>query len=320
MRVRSNGALSIHWGQHVSGSALRVASIPFRPAPGDTAGSVAAIDRLAAQAADEHIRLLVFPELCMVASHDAQVLRRRELEALAEPLDGPSISAVVDIAARTGVAVGVGFIERADGGRFFNSYVVCMPDGLRHCHRKLYADGPEPFEQGDCFTVFDTPWGWRAAILTGADNELVENVRAAAVLGAAVLISPHRRCCTDDQTRLSRSLAARAQENGIFVVFCGVFDEGQETQAGCSMSFDPDGTMVFPGAETPGAMRFSDLDLTRVAHSEGQRGLKARRPELYGLLAESPANEPAPRHVGIASKRSIALAFAIVTRRRSAGW
>ena len=304
----------------MSGSAFRVASMPFRPAPGGAAASVAAIDRLAAQAADEHIRLLVFPELCLVASHDAPVLRRRELEALAEPLDGPSISAVVDIAVRSGVAVGVGFIERAGDGRCFNSYVVCMPDGLRHCHRKLYMDGPELFEQGDCFTVFDTPWGGRAAILTGADNDLVENVRAAAVLGAAVLISPHRRRGSDDQTRRSRSLAARAQENGIFVVFSGVFDHGQDTQADCAMCFGPDGAMVFPGADTSSAMRFSDLDLTHVPHSEGQRGLKARRPELYGLLAESSANEPAPRHVGIASRRSTALAFAIVTRRRSAGW
>ena len=37
------------------------------------------------------------------------------------------------------MTIGAGLVERADDGRLYNSYVVAMPDGSGHAHRKLHA-------------------------------------------------------------------------------------------------------------------------------------------------------------------------------------
>ncbi|QQC67824.1 nitrilase-related carbon-nitrogen hydrolase [Paraburkholderia ginsengisoli] len=172
---------------------LRVATIPLVSLRDEISRNVTLVTDWLALAAREQIGLAVFPECCLVGGADLATLTRRELEALAEQRDGPAISAVADAVARTGVAAGVGLIERAQDGRLFNSYVICMPDGQRHCHRKLYAFEHPRIGCGDRFTVFDTAWGVRIGILIGADNYLIENVRMIALMGATLLVAPHRR-------------------------------------------------------------------------------------------------------------------------------
>ena len=51
---------------------------------------------------------------------------------------------------------------------------------------------------GDSYTVFETPWGPKIGVLICWDNNLVENVRATALLGADILIAPHQ---TGEPTR-----------------------------------------------------------------------------------------------------------------------
>ncbi|WP_429270179.1 nitrilase-related carbon-nitrogen hydrolase [Paraburkholderia sp. EB58] len=175
---------------------LRVASIPLRSRRGEAMQNVAHIAQWLALSAREAIGLVVFPETCLAGYGSLVKLHRDELEALAEPLDGPSLGAVADAVERTGVGAGVGLIERAPDGRLFNSYVVCMPGGIRHCHRKLHAFEHRRIVSGDRFTVFDTVWGVRIGVLIGGDAYLVENVRMTALMGATLLVVPHRSYAT----------------------------------------------------------------------------------------------------------------------------
>ncbi|WP_306461126.1 nitrilase-related carbon-nitrogen hydrolase, partial [Enterobacter hormaechei] len=73
-------------------------------------------------------------------------------------------------------------------GRCYNAYAVCLPDGALHVHRKLHAFEHPALASGDRYTVFDTPWGVRVGVLICWDNNLVENARATALLGAEVLM------------------------------------------------------------------------------------------------------------------------------------
>jgi predicted amidohydrolase len=171
---------------------LRVASISLRSCRGEAAQNVMRIAHWLALAAREAIGLVVFPETCLAGYGSLAKLHRDELEALAEPLDGSSLSAVADAVERTGVAAGVGLIERAPDGRIFNSYVVCMPGGIRHYNRKLHAFEHRRIVSGDRFTVFDTVWGVRIGVLIGGDAYLIENVRITALMGATLLVAPHR--------------------------------------------------------------------------------------------------------------------------------
>ncbi|WP_168789501.1 nitrilase-related carbon-nitrogen hydrolase [Paraburkholderia aromaticivorans] len=306
---------------------LRVAAASLGSRPGDAPHNVARITDCLALAAEKDIGLVVFPETCIGGYGSMAKLHRAELDALAEPLDGPSIRAVADAVERSGVAAGVGFVERAADGRLFNSYVVCLPGGVRHCHRKLHAFEHRRISNGDRFTVFDTTWGVRVGILIGGDNYLVENMRMTALMGATLLIAPHRsdgaNRTGDSRTQpvamaqsLRRSLPARAGDNGMFVVFSEGGDvDDPEQSSGAGMIVDPCGR-VLAESSARDALISADLDRGLIDGSAGQQWLTARRPELYGLLTRSGhrAADFEPR--GVSSRGAIALSFAQVSRNR----
>ena len=83
-------------------------------------------------------------------------------------------------------------VERSEDGRLFNTYLVGMPDGSHARHRKLHCFISGHMDSGDEFTVFDTPHDVRLGVLICYDNNLVENVRINALMGAEVLMAPHQ--------------------------------------------------------------------------------------------------------------------------------
>src|SRR5476651_517165 len=256
---RSNGLFTGPFSQAVKdmASPFKIATVPLISLRGNASRNVANVSAWLADAALQEISLVVFPEASLAGYGDTLNLRRRDLVALAEPLDGRSINEVANAVERTGVAAGVGFIEREPDGRLFNSYVICMPGGARCCHRKLHMVEHPGIECGEQYTVLDTPWGVRIGILIGADNYLIENVRMTALMGATLLVAPHRTYGSDSNgdaalQRLSpgqrsgphvahgaaaaesasaaawlrRSLIARASDNGMFVVFSNGSEKG----------------------------------------------------------------------------------------------
>ena len=123
----------------MTSGALRVASVQFQHRAGDKAYNLARIAAFVAAARARQVRLVAFPEMCISGYWHVRNLDQAGLEALAEPLAGPSLAAVAALARQSGVAIGAGWLERADDGRLFNSYALCMPDGACPVHRKLHA-------------------------------------------------------------------------------------------------------------------------------------------------------------------------------------
>lgn len=305
---------------------FRAAVVQFEPAPDQPAANLATVDRLARQAVGDGARLIVFPEMCLLGYWHLRRHTAARLRELAEPADGPLVSQVVALAKELEAGIGVGFLEEADG-KLFNAYAVCLPDGTVHVHRKLHAFEHEEIASGSTYTVFETPWGFRAGVLICWDNNLVENVRITALLGATVLIAPHQTGGTNSRSPhgmkpiplevwtsgdraaieeafngpsgrgwLMRWLPARAHDNGMFVLFSnGVGRDDDELRTGNAMILDPYGRIV---AETPvpaEAIVVADLDLDLVPLATGRRWLRGRRPELYAPLAQRVGNELNPR-------------------------
>lgn len=306
---------------------LRIAAVPLVSCPGNAPHNVARIADCLALAARDDIALAVFPEICIGGYPSLAKLHRSALDALAEPLDGPSVNAVADAVERFGVAAGVGFIERAADGQLFNSYAVCLPGGARHCHRKLHAFEHRRISSGNRFTVFDTTWGVRVGILIGGDNCLVENMRMTALMGATLLLAPH---CGDGlnhagdrsiqpvsiEQAMRCRLPARAADNGMFVVFSQAVEAaGLERPGGAGMIVDPWGR-VLAESDAQDAPVAACLDIGLIEASAGRQWLSARRPELYGLLTRSGhrATDFEPRSV--ASRGGIPISFAQVSRDR----
>lgn len=309
---------------------LTCGAVQFRHSAGDKAYNFSVVERFVEEARAQGVKILAFPEMCLTGYWHATKLDRAGLEALAEPVpDGPSSQRLRALARASGLAIGAGLIERGDDGRLFNAYVVALPDGAVHRHRKIHAFESEHIAAGDRYTVFDTPWGLRAGVLICYDNNLVENARAVALLGADILIAPHQTGGCDSRSPhamgpidpalwarreadpeaieaefrgpkgrewLLRWLPARAHDNGYFILFSnGVGEDAGEVRTGNAMILDPYGRILAETWKAEDRLVVADLDLDLLPLCTGRRWIRGRRPELYGLLTERLGHELDPR-------------------------
>jgi predicted amidohydrolase len=311
---------------------IRAASVQFQPSPGDKRANLNKIQAFVERAAARQVHLIAFPEMCITGYWHVRNLSREEVERLAEPIpSGPSTALLLLLAREHGMTIGAGLIERAEDGALYNSYVVAMPDGQTACHRKLHAfEGPY-MASGDAYTVFDIPQGCRVGVLICYDNNIIENARMTALMGAEILLAPHQTGgCRSRSPRamgaidpalwerrgedpapietelrgpkgrgwLMRWLPSRAHDNGMFLIFSnGVGTDDDEVRTGNAMILDPYGEILVETCKADDDMVIADLDAKVLPTSSGQRWLKARRPELYGPLSVSTGREQDTRSV-----------------------
>lgn len=178
--------------------------------------------------------------------------------------EGAACRALRDAAARTGVHVCSGLVERA-GAHVFNAAVLIGPDGrvLLH-HRKIHEldIAVPPYVRGDRLGVADTPLG-RLGLLICADafapGESI--ARSLALMGAEVIVSPcawavppeHDQEIDPYGTRWRGCYGAVARDYGVWVA--GASNVGPITHGpwaghrciGCSLVVGPDGAPVVEG-------------------------------------------------------------------------
>lgn len=316
-------------------SALRVATVQFQHRPGDKEYNLACIDKFIERARTKQVQILVLPEMCITGYWHVTKLPDEDVRALSEPLaDSPSLRHLCARARETGMIIGAGLIEDGGDGHCYNTYVACMPDGTYHAHRKLHAFEHPVIRSGNQYTVFDTPWGVKAAILICWDNNLVENPRACALMGADIILAPHQTGGTCSRSPygmkpvpltlwkerdkhpealraafqgehgrgwLMRWLPARAHDNGVFYLFSnGVGQDDDEVRTGNAMVIDPYGRIVAESQAVEDDMVVADLDLTLLPLSTGRRWITGRRPELYQILTQRQGYERDARTVRFA--------------------
>jgi predicted amidohydrolase len=298
---------------------LRVASVQFESAAGDKDANFRKVESFVEQAAQQNVRLIVFPECCITGYWFIRNLSVEALAKMAEPIfDGPSSRRLAELARRFGMTIGAGLIEAGANGEFYNSYVIAMPDGRAQRHRKLHAFEHPSVRSGSEFTVFDIPDGFRVGVLICYDCNLIENVRLTALQGAEILIAPHQtggcrsknphlmgvieRRVWDERHKnseaierelrgekgrgwLMRWLPSRAHDNGVFLIFSnGVGVDDDEIRTGNAMILDPYGRILTETCKAGDDMVIADLDASLLADSTGGRWMRARRPRLYTPL------------------------------------
>jgi len=311
---------------------VRVAAVQMEHAAGDKAANLAKVGRFTQAAADLGCEAVIFPECCLTGYWFLRHLSREELVALAEPVPGgPSSEALVKLAGEHNMTVGAGLIEVDADQRLYNCYVVALPDGAVYKHRKIHAFVSEYLTSGSEYTVFDTPHGFRAGVLTCYDCNIGENVRITALMGADVLFAPHQtggcdspdphtmgmvdRALWDNREAdpeaveaelrggkgrgwLMRWLPTRAHDNGVFLIFSnGVGVDDNEIRTGNAMILDPYGRILAETCEAGDDMVVADLDASLREHNTGRRWIRTRRPELYGMLTQHTGIEQDTRTV-----------------------
>ncbi len=298
---------------------IRVAAAQFEIRDHDPAYNLSRVRDLTRRAVDLGAEIVSFHEGCIPGYTWIQRLTKEELLKVAEPVpDGPSIKELTKIAAEFGVVVMAGLFERDAEDKVYNCYVTVGPEGYVTKFRKLHPFVNPNLSPGNEYNVIEL-LGCKIGFLICYDNNLPENVRMTAMLGAEIIFMPHVTCCLPsvmpgrgtidrnlwenrhrDPVRirqefrgpkgrdwLMRWLPTRAYENGVYAVFTNPIGWDYDTvKPGLAMIFDPYGEVLVESHALDDDVVVGLLTPEKIQQSSGQRYLKARRPELYGKLVE----------------------------------
>lgn len=212
----------------------------------DKQANLRAIRDYAQNASQNGASMLFFPEYSMFCT---KMNRRSRNAQAAEPLSGPFVTALSQIAQEYGLWLAAGLYEQTDGLPH-NTVVVLDKDGvLRGVHRKTrlydafgYRESDE-CRAGDApFVPIDTPVG-RLGIITCFELRFPALAAAQRAAGADVLFVPAGWAVGANKVLHWRTLlCARAIENGMTVL--GADQYAPNRFIGHSAAFAPDGTTL----------------------------------------------------------------------------
>jgi N-carbamoylputrescine amidase len=221
-----------------------------------------------------------------------------------EPLDGPTVRAWQELAARVGGYIAGGICERHDQ-RLYNAAVLVGPAGTLLHYRKLHTFGHERgiFAPGDLgLPIARLPFG-TVGLCICYDLRFVETARILALRGAELICVPTAWVAGFDQRRWDRegfcpqARGAQLQANldQVYIACASQAGDAWEQQfLGSSVVCDPYGAVPLgplPADRDELAITTIDLDSARQAQSRGDliNPRADRRSDVYGLMLEGTA-------------------------------
>lgn len=219
-------------------------------------------------------RLVVFPELHLFGDGYPDQQRTEALQDSAQPLDGPLVRELQQVAGDHKVWLVPGSIcERGAHGQLFNTALVLSPEGkLAASYRKVFPWRPfEPYDPGDAFITVDLEGFGRAGLSICYDAWFPEVSRQLAWMGAEVILNVVKTTTEDREHELVLARAS-AITNQIFIVSVNC---AGPTGRGQSIIVDPEGNITHMlDGDTPGLL-YAQLDLAHVedVRTHGTAGL-----------------------------------------------
>jgi predicted amidohydrolase len=288
---------------------LKVAAAQMGPINEGTSREEA-VERMLAlldQAVAEGVRLVAFPEMALTPYFPKRI--RDDADQFFEAEVPPkALLPLLGRAAAAGVALTVGFCEKAEG-RAFNSALFADERGrLCGVYRKIHLPGtrvpdghaqvfePRYFAHGDTgYRVFDA-LGTRVGIAICQDRRYPETYRALALGGAEVILIGYNTPLAPLALDLNElSLRAGAYQNLVFVVGVakGGVEDGVELIGG-SQIVSPLGQVLARAAGTGDELVVARLELDQAQAARRRWNFLGRRqPQHYGpLLAPVTEREP----------------------------
>ncbi len=175
-----------------------------------------------------------------------------DLSAFAEPLDGPFVTAVEEVAADRSTTVVAGMFETSnDDARPFNTLV--LRGAAEADYRKIHLYDSFGYRESDRLLAGETSPvvvevdGWSLGLLTCYDLRFPEHARLLVEAGAEVLVVPSAWVAGERKVDHWRTLVrARAIENTVFVAAAA---QPGPRYSGHSMVVDPLGDVLAEAAD-----------------------------------------------------------------------
>lgn len=240
------------------------------------------VDRVAYEAKEAGVDLLVFPESLMTRYEQD----RGDFLAAAEPLDGAFCTSIDALAAKHGLWMVYTVNELNPEGQPFNTAVVVDDCGQKQgVYRKTHLFDTDFTRESDrmgrgneLFEPIETPFG-KIGLGICYDLRFPELARYEALRGADLILYP--AAWVDGKLKAHQwqtLLTARAIENEVFVAGVSRADAGY---IGQSCIVDPRGVVIAAGGleQCLVTARVDTKEVSRVRAS--MPTLNHRRPELY---------------------------------------
>lgn len=270
---------------------LTVAAVQFEPRIGDRASNLVAIERLVRRAADGGADIVVLPEL----ADSGYVFRDvAELASLAEQIpDGATARLLAALCRELSIHVVCGAAE-SDGEIFYNSAILCGPEGYLGKYRKLHLWNEENrhFAPGNLgLPVFDIGIG-KVGIAICYDGWFPEVFRQLALDGAELICIPTNwvpmpgsESQTDTMSNILTKAAAHS--NGVHIVCADrIGTERGQPFIGRSLIVGPEGwPLAGPASADSEEILLVQIDLSSAPRSRALNSfnhlLGDRRTDVY---------------------------------------
>lgn len=213
--------------------------------------------------AQPHSKLVVFPELHLFGDENPDLQRTEMLQASAEPLAGPRVKELKQLAKDLNIWLVPGSVcERGPEGQLFNTQLVLSPEGeLAGYYRKIFPWRPfEPYDPGDRFTTVDLPGIGRVGLNICYDAWYPEVSRQLAWMGADVILNVVKTTTPDRKQELILA-KANAIVNQVFMVSVNC---AGPTGQGKSIIVDPEGNTLIEATDEKPQLLSAELDLAAV--------------------------------------------------------
>jgi N-carbamoylputrescine amidase len=218
-----------------------------------------------------------------------------DVKDLAEPLDGPLVTAFQRKARELGIVTVLNFFEREREHTFDSSPVIDADGSFLGVTRMVHITEYACFHEQGYYTpgdkgapVYRTKAG-NIGVAICYDRHFPEYMRALALGGADLVIVPQAGAAGEWPEGLYEAeMRVAAFQNGYYTALCNrVGQEDSLDFAGESFVCDPNGVVVARAEHGTDEILYADIDLAVNATSHArQLFMKHRRAELYaGWLA-----------------------------------
>jgi predicted amidohydrolase len=275
------------------------------PVERDTGANLETMRGLAKSAADQGAQLLVLPEVALQGYVDFALAldspdgraQAEHVRRTAESLDGPSVRAMIEVAAEHDLVIQFGMAEVGEEGAVFNTAVIVDDSGVLGRHRKVHNQFEAPYyASGDGFEPVATKVGVIGPSIC-YDMAFPETGRTHALRGATILtlstawpMTGHDRVSDYYGYTMDLVCQAGAFFNQVVVACSNHCESGAYSQRlsyyGGSQVVGRDGRVIAGLASDPGVLVVDSVDLEQPADVRprffGHDLLADRRPETYG--------------------------------------
>ena len=174
---------------------LTLAVVDFQPIWGDVDSNVATMGDYVAQAAEQGVGLILFPEMCVtgyVYSEDETDEDSRMCIEAAQGTDGSVATTMSQLAVDNGMWIVYGGTEPVDGddAHAYNSAFACSPDGTVQTYRKIHPVEGAWCTPGEESLILETSWGNIAVDICYDTYATPELERTYAAKGCRLLLNP----------------------------------------------------------------------------------------------------------------------------------